>query len=400
MENCLGVITMGQNDNNFGALCKKRPDAMLPFAGRYRLIDFTLSNMVNGGIDGVGIFTGNKIQSVMNHVRSGKPWGLNRNVDGLYLFPPEYDTETIYHSVGDLNELKKNQEFFLHSNAENLYFSSTNMLTNIDLAPAYNEFLKSNADITLIYKNIDQANKNYIGCHQMSLDDEKRLKQVGMYIGISEKINVYLEMFFIKKKVFFEILNQSIETGKEQYIQEAIFNSYEKYCVTCHEYKGNVNYINNIQSYYDANMRVLDREFSKDLFYTNGHIFTTVKDEPPTYYRENSSVKNSFVANGCIIDGTVENSIIFRGVNIAKGGVIRNSVIMQKTDIGENVLIENAILDKDVVVNPNVTLMGNRSIPYVVSKGEIISNEEPVSPYRVLQSLTHKCEGKTSQEVS
>ena len=398
MENCLGIVTLGRKDNNFGVLCRKRPDAMLPFAGRYRLIDIALSNMVNGGVSGIGLFTGNKIRSLMDHVRNGKVWDLNRNANGIKLYPPLYDNDPLYQKSGDINEFKKNEKFFIESKADNLFFSTTSMVANINLSKAYNEFRKSKADISLIYKREDNPSANLIGCKQITCDGDKKIKSVGMYIGKNEKTNIYLEMFFIKKRVFFEILNEAIERGNELYFQEAMLDALKGYDTRVYEFDGSILYINDVKSYYDANMKVLDVHYAKELFYKNGQMITKPKDEPPTYYRSSAKVKNSYIANGCKIDGIVENSIIFRGVNIETGSIIKNSIIMQESVISEGAHIEYTILDKHVVVKPNVMLIGNPSIPYVIGKGESISNEINHFEDNMFKSIKGK-ELRTAEEV-
>ncbi len=376
MENCLGVITLGQKDNDFGVLCRKRPDAMLPFAGRYRLIDIALSNMINGGISGIGLFTGNKIRSLMDHVRNGKAWDLNRNSHGIKLYPPLYDDEPIYQKMGDINEFKKNEVFFLENNMENVFFSTTSIVANINLGKAYRDFIRSESDITFIYKEVENPRLNLVGCKNMAFDKYNRLESVGMYTGNTHKMNLHLEMFFIRKKVFLEILNKAIEKGNEVYFQDALFHAMDRYQVSCYKFDGTIEYVNDIKSYYEANMRVLNPTYSKELFYKNGQIITKPKDEPPAHYLANASVKNSYIANGCIVDGLVENSILSRGVTVEKGAVIKNSIIMQKCCISEDAHVEYAILDKHVVVEPKVILIGNQSIPYVAGKGEVLSNEE------------------------
>lgn len=376
MENCLGVITLGQKDSNFGVLCRKRPDAMLPFGGRYRLIDIALSNMVNAGISGIGLFTGNKIRSVMNHLGSGKAWNLNRNTHGIKVCPPLYDDDPMYQNIGDINEFKKNEIFFLDNNMDNLFFCNTSMVANMDISKAYRDFIKSKSDITFIYKELEGVKTNLIGCKHMTFDEDGKLKSIGMYTGNTNKANLYLEMFFIKKKVFSEILNEAIQKGDKLYFQDALFQAINKYEVSCYKFDGTVEYVNSIKSYYEANMKVLDQKYSRELFYKNGQVITKPKDEPPTHYLANANVKNSYIANGCIIDGVVENSILFRGVKVEKGVVIKDSIIMQKCCISKDVHIKYAILDKQVIVEPKVILIGNKSLPYVVGKGEVLSNEE------------------------
>ncbi len=375
MKNCLGIINLSEIDNNFGVLCQSRPTSMLPFAGRYRIIDFMLSNMVNSGITAIGIFTGNKVRSVMDHLGSGRPWDLDRKINGLFLFTPTYDYTTTYKRVGDLDLFYQNNSFIRYAKQDNLFLSKSYMVANIDLNKAYQEFLESDADICMLYKSVDDPNKSFIGCDKIHLDENGAFKSIGTNLGKDEHFNLSLEMYFMKKSVYFDILFDAIETGSANFLKQAVFNNLHKFKVTVHEFDGHVFCINNIKNYMDANFAILNPETANDLFFKHGQIFTKVKDEPSTYYKSNAEVVNSFVANGCQIDGHVENSIIFRGVKIDKGAVVKNSIIMQKADIQDGVHLDYVILDKRATIEENITLVGEPNSPYVAGKKASISKE-------------------------
>ena len=172
----------------------------------------------------------------------------------------------------------------------------------------------------------------------------------------------------MKKSVYFDIFNEAIEKGNANYLKQAVLTSLHKLKVSTYAFDGPVFAINNIRNYLNANMATLNPETAHDLFFKNGLIFTKVKDEPSTFYKSNAKVKNSFVANGCEIDGFVENSIIFRGVKVEKGCIVRNSILMQKAEIGENVHLNYVILDKRSTVENGVTLIGDPSSPFISGK--------------------------------
>ena len=375
MKNCLGIINMSENDSNMGVLTQNRPTAMLPFAGRYRVIDFMLSNMVNSGINGIGVFTGNKVRSVMDHLGSGQPWDLDRKFNGLFIFTPTYDYHTVQRKIGDLDLFYENNSFMEFAKQEYILLTKSYMVANIDFNEAYNEFIDSGADISIISKKVNDKKNAYLGCDKIHFDEHGNFETIGTNLGMETDFNLSLEMYFIKKSVYFEILFDAIEKGNANYLKQAIFNNLNNYSVHTHEFKGTVFCMNNVRNYFYANMDILKPEIEEDLFFSNGHILTKVKDEPSTYYKSNAKVKNSFVANGCQIDGFVENSIIFRGVNIDKGCIIRNSIIMQKADINRNVHLNYVILDKRAQVHKGVTLIGDPSSPYMGGKKALITRE-------------------------
>lgn len=375
MKNCLGILNLSEIDINFGVLCQHRPTSMLPFGGRYRVIDFILSNMVNSGITGIGVFTGNKVRSVMDHLGSGQPWDLDRKINGLFLFTPTYDYTSTYKKVGDLDLFYQNNSFVRYAGQEYLFLSKTYMLANINLNEAYMNFVDSGADIGIIYKPVEDNSNAFIGCDKILLDDKKKFVNVGTNLGKEKQFNLSLEMYFMKKEVYFDILFDAIESGSANFLKQAIFNSLHKYKVYTHAFHGHVSCINNIKNYVDANFAILNPEVASDLFFKNGQIFTKVKDEASTYYKANSKVKNSLIANGCQIDGHVENSIIFRGVRIDKGAVIKNSIVMQKSIIYENATLNHVVLDKRTTINPEVKLIGEPNTPYVAGKKSSIAKE-------------------------
>lgn len=375
MDNCMGIIDFNNIEDNFGTLCKNRPAAMLPFGGRYRLVDFFLSNMVDHEINTIGVFTGTKIRSVMDHMGSGKPWDLNRRFNGLFIFPPLYDEEK-NGGFGDLKQFYNNDAFFERSGEDNVFISNTSMLLKIDMNRAYRHFLETDADVTMIYKRVKDPNGRYINCEKIRMDKDGKLLSVGTNLGTEEEFDLFVGSLFIKKEVYRKMVFDAVEEGSVRYLRDAIFGSIQKYRFNCFEHTGHIESIRNVKNYFDANMNLLDPDIYSELFYKYGIVYTKNQDEPSTFHKEHAVVKNSIIANGCIVDGSVQNSVIFRGVTIGKNAIVKNSIIMQKTVIGENAVVVNAILDKFVTVKDGVEIIGNHTVPYVVEKDAVIGKEE------------------------
>lgn len=375
MDRCIGIIKGGSNENKFGGLCKHRPVYMLPFSGRYRLVDITLSNMVNNGIKKVALYTGKKMRSTLDHIGNGNPWDLNRRINGLFLFPPVLEGDYGLYT-GDIHQFYSTEGFFEHAKEEYVLVCNPEILAKVDLADAFKHFLDTDADFTLVYKRQKDTGGDFINNDKMILDEDGNLESMGLNLGIEREFNLFLEMGFIKKEIFLKIIRQSIERGDTSSLRDAMLRNRDNYHINTYEFKGNVESISNLKNFYDANMNMLKDDIAKEMFYENGLIFTKSKDEPSTWYGKDSKAQNSLIANGCLIDGDVQNSIIFRGVKIAKGATVRNSIIMQKSEISSGAIVVNSILDKYTCIEEGTTIAGNASMPYVVEKNQKIGKDD------------------------
>lgn len=375
MERCIGIINGGDNGENFGGLCKNRPVYMLPIGGRYRLIDFTISNMVNHGIKSVALYTGKKMRSTMDHIGNGNPWDLDRRFNGIFMFPPILENNH-GQEIGDIHQFHSTEPFFEHIKEKYIFICNPEILAKVNIDEAFKYFRDTDADITLIYKKQKDPHGDFIRKDKMMLDGEGNVQSIGINLGTEREFDLFLEMGFIKKEVFLKLVRESIERGDTYYLKNAILKNIGKYKINTYEFKGYVENISDLKNYYDANLNLLDEDIAREVFHEDGTVFTKAKDEPSTLYEKDSNVKNSIVANGCIINGTVENSIIFRGVKIGKGAIVKNSIVMQKGAIEENATVVNSILDKYTLVEEGATIAGSSSMPYVVEKNRIIGKDE------------------------
>lgn len=207
------------------------------------------------------------------------------------------------------------------------------------------------------------------------MDADYNFVNIGMNLGTEETFNLYTGTAFIKKSVFLKLIRESMETGEEIHLREALLKNKHNYKMNSYEFKGHIEDIKDTETYYRANMNLLDKEIFQELFFKGGSIFTKSKDEPSTLYTEDSSVQNSIVANGCVIEGMVQNSIIFRGVEIEKGALVKDSIVMQKSKIKKDSIVVNSILDKYSLVGEGVDIVGTKSNPYLVGKNVKIRKE-------------------------
>ena len=367
MDNCLGIILNNNIENEFGSLCSNRPAYMLPYVGRYRLIDFTISNMVNHNIRTIALYTGDKIRSTMDHLGDGKPWELNRRFTGLFLFPPTYDDNRLGR-MGEISQIHSTEPFFENMKEEYVFYAHPDVIAKVDLDDAFKKFIESDADVTLIYKEQVDPKGEFINVDKLHLNKSGELINIGLNLGTENTFNQYLGMGFIKKSVLINLVKVATEKGIANLLKEAILFQKHRLKINTYEYKGYLQTIRNLETYYKASMDLLDPEVYKNLFFKDGLVYTKAKDEPPTIYRDDSNVENSLIANGCVIEGTVEDSILFRGVKVGKGAIVKNSILMQKTEVGENAVVVNTILDKYSCIDEGVSVAGSPIIPYVLEK--------------------------------
>lgn len=368
LKNCQGLINLSENEYNIKKLTEVRPIASIPIAGRYRIIDFVLSNMVNSGIQNIGIFSDYRFRSLMDHTGSGKAWDLDRKIDGLFLFGPNYNPMTTSVPRGDIQNLFSNIEYLKGSRQEYVLISCSYMICNIDYSDMYARHMEDGADITIAYKEVDNADEDFIRQYTLNIGKTGKVLSAGLNMGHKKKANISMEMYIMKKDLLLDIIMDSIAKGENYYLNDAINLAIESLKVTGYEYNGYLKCINSIQNYYYANMDILDVEISKELFYSDRKIFTKVKDESPTYYSDDAIVGNSMIANGCVIEGEVKNSILFRRVHVEKGAKIENSIVMQNGIIKSGSYIKNVIMDKGVLITSGKELKGDTNIPLVIDK--------------------------------
>lgn len=364
MKNYIGIINLDENEERIMELTRNRPLASIPFAGRYRIIDFILSNMTNSGIKNIGIFAKNKSRSLIDHLNNGRPWDLYRKRDGLRVFNFS-DEDNVYN---DINTFGDNLEFFKFSNQEYVILAPSYMICNIDFKEVSKYHEESENDITIIYKKINNAKENFLNCEVINIDSENNIISVGKNIGSEKEANICMEMFIMKKQMFMDIVFECTKSGRYKKVKKCIYNSLDKLNVKAYEFKGYLSCINSLNAYFKANMDLLNSRFNSELFNENRPIYTKSKDEGPTRYTKDSKVVNSIISNGCIIEGNVENAIICRRVHIEKGASLNNCIVLPNCVIGKNSKLTNVITDRYAYIVKGEELRGAKNFPLVIEK--------------------------------
>jgi len=374
MKDVMGIINLGESEENINNLTHHRPIASIPHIGRYRVIDFIISNMVNAGIENIGVFTGNKFGSLVDHLGSGKAWDLDRKIDRLYVLSPEHKSTKPFYQEGDIRNFKEHLNYIKKSRQEYVMISKSYMVFNMDLKDAAEFHKDSGADITILYKKTTTKQDFFIDCDTLNLDENGKVISIGTNTGVGPCPNISMEVYIMKKEMLVGMIEDAIAFGDANYLKEMILKKVydEKTFVNSYGYTGYLACINSLINYFKENMEILNQDNYQELFTGHGLIFTKVKDEAPTKYSASCNVKNSLLANGCIIEGHVENSVIFRGVKIGKGAVVKNSIVMQRTVIEEGASIEYSIIDKSVKITENKQLRGDEKSPIVIMKESVI----------------------------
>jgi glucose-1-phosphate adenylyltransferase len=370
MHDIMGIISLSEDEAAMSDIAKYRPIGAVPMAGRYRVIDFILSNMVNMGIHNVSIFTQGKSRSIVEHLGHGKEWDLDRKKDGLFIFNPYLNPMDSAFHKGDIKNYKDQLEYIKCSKQKYVIFSRSYMICNVDLLEAFEFHRESNADITILYKKVRSEQEKYINCDSLNINNDGKVISIGRNIGKESNLNVSMEMYILKKDLFIEIIEDSISKGETMFMKAAMHQLVRKLNVNGFAFDGYLGCVNSIENYYRINMELLNVDISKELFYKNGYIYTNVKDEPPTKYTETADVSNSMVASGCIIEGEVERSVLSRRVKIGKNAVVKDCIIMQKCIIEAGAVLKHVILDKNIEISSGVVLQGSSKKPMVIMKNQ------------------------------
>ena len=351
MYRVMGIICANYASEGLGSLTDQRTIASLPFAGRYRLVDFPLSNMVNSGIQNVGITLPYKYRSIIDHIGAGKEWGLDRKIGGLFILPGSvFGVSNSGHRFL-LRDFRRNMVFFKRTKLEYVLGVSTSCIYNMDYNDLLKQHIDSGADITLIGKEFDEGDPHLKGI------TVKKGRVTAIKKGTEKGEIGFLDGFIISRELFLEIL-EWYEAVDYMDLFAALANDLEKFDVRVFELEGYGKGIHTIREYYDRSMDRLVHSPENDLFVKDRPIKTKVSDMVPTKYYRGSKVSNSLIPDGCVIKGKVEDSILFRNVIIEKGAIVKNSIILQGCVIKKGAVVANAILDRNNIIGEESILAG------------------------------------------
>lgn len=374
-----GLIFSNIHDSAISELTRIRTMASVPFGGKYRLIDFALSNMVNSGITKIGIITHYNYQSLLDHVGNGKDWDLARRSGGIKILPPfitAYDNSAatrVY--TTRLEALLGVMNFISRCNEDYIVTSDCDVICNIDVEDVIRYHEQSGSDITIVAKNIPTS-EYPLNEHSeiLTADADGNLVDVMDYTPRqADEVNVSLNLMVFKRSFLQNVLLDAAAHGYTAFYHDIIARNIGRAKISVYQYEGYYSLIGSLVSYFECNMKLLDAE-ARDGIYgiKNRPILTKVRNSPPTKYTADAKVSNSLIADGCVIEGKVENSILFRGVKVGKGTIVRNSILMQDTYVGEDAALNCVISDKNVIIKDGRVLSGHETMPFFIGKGVMI----------------------------
>lgn len=356
-----------------------RTMASLPFGGRYRLVDFALSNMVNSGITKVGIVTHNNYRSLMDHIGTGKDWDLARRGGGVIILPPFV---TAYENpragklyTTRLEALMGVMEFIKHCNENAIVLSDCDVICNINLSAVLEEHEQDGADLTIVTKQMNLGTMEpHIANSIVYADEDGNVTDFVEHTRLLRgEHDVSTNIMVFSKSFLLTLLLHALAHGYTAFYQQALSYAMGSARIRIYRHDGYFAKIDSLSNYYRANISLLRSGMRDALFNVKDRpIYTKVRNSPPTRYGDSAVIANALIADGCRIDGTVVNSILFRGVQVRRGTVVKNSILLQDSFTGENVTLNCVIADKNVVIRDARTLSGHESLPFYISKGKMI----------------------------
>ncbi len=367
----MGIIFA--NDGTIGSLTEKRTMASLPFGGRYRQVDFALSNLSAAGIRHVGIITRHSYQSLMNHIGSGEEWGMELEEGGLEFLTP-YAMSTTDNYRGKLESLYSAMDFLTYGkDDEYVIMIDSAILSNIDLKSVLESHIASGKTITVVTK-AGIAN----GAKQLDLalklnEDGSIADMAVDYVAPSDYV-ASMDIFVLSKKWLAQQVKEHISHALYHMDRDLVLGLYhaDPASINVYQFKGLAMYNESVEEYFTNSLALNDKAIRHDLFHYNHPVFTRVRDRVPTYYGEDCQIENCIVADGCMLEGEAKNCVLFRQVTVCPGAEIENCVIMNDSVIGEGAELKNVILDKDVQVRPGAKLVGTANNPVIVRRGEVV----------------------------
>ena len=368
----MGIIFA--NDATMGELTSKRTMASLPFGGRYRQVDFHLSNMTAAGIRHLGIISRHNYQSLMNHIGDGEEWGLELGEGGLEFLTP-YAMSTTDRYRGKLENLYFAMDFLTFGGDEDEYvvMADSAILSNMDLTKVVASHIESGKDITVVTK-AGIANGSKQLDLALKLDKKGEIEDIAVDYVASEDYLASMDIFVMNKKWFVEQINECVARNLYHMDRDVVMGLWQKGKATLNVYQfdGVAMFNESIEEYFSNSLSLLDKDVRHDLFGRNHPVFTKVRDRVPSYYGENCEIENCLVADGCFLEGEAEDSILFRQVTICEGAEVENCVVMNDAVIGEGAQLQYVILDKNVTVRPGARLIGTKKNPIIVKRGETV----------------------------
>lgn len=371
MAKAFGIIKAATNRYKVEGLQDYRPAASFSFAGRFRLIDFPVSNMSNSGIDRILVYISGNPRSLVEHLGTGSNYNINSKRGSLQvLFHEEGNTNPIYNT--DVAKFMETMSIIERIHQEYVVIVPSNMVFIANFDELLEKHIESGADISLLYHRVESAQDNYLGCNIVSLNRQKGVLSIAPNYGNGKERNVFMDTYIMKKDLFIELTKKAAAISSIYHFSQIVSDECENLDVRGIQHKGYFAAITSFKSYFDSCLALTNIDEAASLFQPNWPIYTSTSDSCPTQYFKGSSARNSLISNGCSIEGTVENSVFGRGINIGKDAVVKNCVVLSYADIGPGVHLENQVVDKWVKIRRAKEIIASPEAPGYIKRDDVL----------------------------
>ena len=363
MYRCLGIVNVEDDRVQIGELTNYRTIPAVSFLGRYRVIDFILSNMVNSGMDQIKVLVKDKPRSLIEHLGSGTQYDINSKHGNLQiLYTDNKITNELY--LTDVGLLKQYETFIDECNADYVVIAPSYMICRINYQDVIEHHVNSGAEVTVVYKTVEDADKRFLSCREIEFEGD-RVKVIKTSHGSIARKHISLQAYVCKKEKFLQIIDEAIDQSPLYTLENYLAYNVDKIDIRAYQYTGYLFCVNSLEDYFNESLRLIKYENAKELFDPDWPVYTNSNDSPTAFFSPNAKVKNCLIANGCVVQGELENCILGRDVKIKPGAKIKNSLILPSAVVGENVVVENAIIDKHARVEHVKEVKNEGKIAYV-----------------------------------
>jgi len=372
----LGIIFPNSYDALVPELVAERSMASIPFAGRYRICDFIISSMVHSGMSNISLLVRQNYHSLMDHLGGGREWDLARKQGGLNVFPP-FAQKTVKMYNGRIDALESIQGFLKTQPEKYVVMADSNVIANIDYKQLVDTHIKNGADVTVVYNKQtipDALLRPNTNSHELyyTFDMEgETIKKIYLNSTESGVQNFSMNIYVMERENLIRMIDEAYVHGYTYFTRDLLIRHIDDLKIEGYEFDGYLARITDMKSYFQENMKLLNEE-NLDALFKGNPVYTKVRDDNPTRYMPGSKAKNLLVSDGCVIEGEVENCVLFRGVKVGKGAKVKNCILMQDTVVGENASLEYIITDKNVNISANKYLSGNDSFQVYIAKGQTV----------------------------
>ena len=366
----IGIILAAGNNKLMRELSYKRAVAAMPVAGSYRSIDFALSNMSNSKIQKVAVITQYNARSLNEHLSSSKWWDFGRKQGGLFVFTPTITADSSYWYRGTADSLYQNLHFLKSSHEPYVVIASGDGVYKLDFNKVLEYHIEKKADITIVVKNMqDRSEINRFGV--ITMNNDNRITDIDEKPLETNLSMVSTGIYVIRRRLLIELIEKAAEEDRHDFVRDILVRYKNIKRIYGYELKSYWRNISSVDSYYKTNMEFLNKDTRDYFFKQYPDIYSKVDDLPPAKYNYGANVRNSLVSSGCIDNGTIENSVLFKKIYVGNNSVIKNSIILSNAYIGDNAYIENCIVESGSTIKANSRYVGDTGTKIVIEDSPV-----------------------------